>query len=227
MEIRRCMNVYSCRWKGSRRRRRRCGATWSWHCRIGSSPSLTAAAAARRIRTAAGMSGRGSSSILQVFTFLFHVQKFFFWRTVNNVTRINGTLTFLNWLSSVFELICACHVLISCWWNLADNLDEAYFQTTEESEEFRREYEMRRTKQASLCLSMESNVHLIKRIFGLNLHIKIDHLKTRFSLFISLLKELMTAELKILMHRMKGWSSSLKVWTHWKAWQRTWTRSVL
>uniref|UniRef100_A0A0E0QQB2 t-SNARE coiled-coil homology domain-containing protein n=1 Tax=Oryza rufipogon TaxID=4529 RepID=A0A0E0QQB2_ORYRU len=39
----------------------------------------------------------------------------------------------------------------------ADNLDEAYFQTTEESEEFRREYEMRRTKQASLCLSMESN----------------------------------------------------------------------
>uniref|UniRef100_A0A0E0B1Y4 t-SNARE coiled-coil homology domain-containing protein n=1 Tax=Oryza glumipatula TaxID=40148 RepID=A0A0E0B1Y4_9ORYZ len=39
----------------------------------------------------------------------------------------------------------------------AENLDEAYFQTTEESEEFRREYEMRRTKQASLCLSMESN----------------------------------------------------------------------
>ncbi|XP_066160238.1 syntaxin-71 isoform X1 [Oryza sativa Japonica Group] len=29
----------------------------------------------------------------------------------------------------------------------AENLDEAYFQTTEESEEFRREYEMRRTKQ--------------------------------------------------------------------------------
>ncbi|XP_052168783.1 syntaxin-72-like [Oryza glaberrima] len=29
----------------------------------------------------------------------------------------------------------------------AENLDEAYFQTTEESEEFRREYEIRRTKQ--------------------------------------------------------------------------------
>ncbi|KAL5201213.1 hypothetical protein ABZP36_035567 [Zizania latifolia] len=33
----------------------------------------------------------------------------------------------------------------------AENFDEGYFQTSEESEEFRREYEMRRIKQASMC----------------------------------------------------------------------------
>ena len=26
------------------------------------------------------------------------------------------------------------------------------------------------------------------------------------------------------MCRMKGWTSSLKVWTHWRIWLRTWTR---
>jgi hypothetical protein len=36
----------------------------------------------------------------------------------------------------------------------AETLDEGYFQTSEESEAFRREYEMRRIKQAGFFLFM-------------------------------------------------------------------------
>jgi len=84
--------------------------------------------------------------------------------------------------------------------NSAERLEEGYFHTTDESEQFRREYEMRRIKQAGLpFLAAETAISSSDHETSIaTCHQNSDG-----------------------MCRMKGWTSSLKVWTRSRIWPRT------
>lgn len=96
--------------------------------------------------------------------------------------------------------------------------DDEYFKQTEESSQFRQEYEMRRIKQAR-HIFVKVFCFVLRFLFEQDawmLTIEICCISGHSYLYYSSLRS----------HRIKDWKWYQKVWIHWKTWPLIWMRLV-